>query len=78
MKIYLYRIRNFILCRGDLLRNRVHGIKYKDGHVMWIKYPKSCPYTKGHVGDYCWGLALAYENNKVEEFIQLCPCSDEY
>jgi len=56
------------------LAGKEHFIKYSDGHIMKITYPKTCIYTKLTIGDYCWGLAVAYEENTVEEFCKTCPC----
>lgn len=47
----------------------------KDKSVLTIRYPKNCTYTRQTIGDYCWGLAVAHEENNVDEFVaKHCPC----
>jgi len=56
------------------LAGKEHFIKYSDGYIMKIVYPKNCIYTRLTIGDYCWELAVAHEENTVEEFYKHCPC----
>lgn len=59
------------------LANTTIKLRYKDGSIREIKYPAACDKCKHDVGDYCWALALAHEDNKVEEFAkEHCPCQD--
>jgi len=58
------------------LANTTIKLRYKDGSIREITYPSTCNKCKADVGDYCWALALAHEDNKVEEFAKHCPCED--
>lgn len=60
----------------DKLSNRQIALRYSDNKIMIIQYPPNCCYFKHEELDYCWGLALAFEQGKeeVEKFYAHCPC----
>ena len=60
------------------LAGKTWTIKYKDGHTMSFVYPSVCNKCQAEVGDYCWGLAVANEEGKSDEFVKKhCPCFEQ-
>lgn len=50
-----------------------YGVRYPNGYIMWLRY-KNCPHYP-NPGDYCWGLAVSYEEGNEKKFKnQHCPC----